>query len=282
MMCLCLTLSCSVPKTQETSTSKDSQQSSNQVRMSDFQQAIDTSGLLGGVLIYDLAADTFYSNDFAWAAKRHLPASTFKIPNSMIMLESKTVASDSALIPWHGDQRMFPSWEQEMTLKQAFHRSCLPCYQQLTRRLGFRNMQSYTSKLNYGTLQYDSTEYDRFWVEGSSGISQLEQIDFLTRLYNEKLPFSKRTYELTKRIIKSQSNEYYQLSAKTGWSIIGEKHNGWYVGYVKAKGKIYFFATNLTPTKDYDMSLFSKSRKKLTFMAFQELKIADKGWEEFK
>ena len=283
LLSLLLLAACSQQKTGRTEAVSKAGLASNRQEMPQLRDLIDHLGLQGSVLIYDVEGNIYHSNDFGWADSRHLPASTFKIPNAMIMLESGIMASDTASIKWLGDERMFKSWEQDMTLKQAFHRSCLPCYQQMTRQLGFKQMQQFTGKLiGYGELLYDSTTYDRFWVEGSSGISQMEQIEFLQRLYQEKLPFSERTYQLTKRMIVAQSNAHYRLSAKTGWSIVGDQNNGWYVGFLEADNLLYYFATNLTPKEKFDMSRFSKIRKELTFSAFRYLRIAKKDWEEFQ
>ena len=281
LICLIPLVACQKPsplKSEPSETISETQQ----VKSAVLSQMIDSTGLLGAVLIFDPQKNSYYSNDFDWATSRHLPASTFKIPNSMIMLESGIMQNDSSMITWHGDERMFKSWEQDMMLRQAFHRSCLPCYQQLTRKLGYEKMQSYTSRLDYGQLVYDSIQFDKFWVEGKSGISQMEQIAFLERRYREELAFSARTHLLTKRLMVAQSNEDFQLSAKTGWSIVDEHHNGWYVGYVQASGQLYYFATNLTPPADYEMSLFSNIRKELTFLAFQRLGIASSSWEPFR
>ena len=71
--------------------------------VTEFQAFIDSADVTGSILLYDLYNDTYYSNDFNWTRKGHLPASTFKIPNSMIALETGVVENDSTLFEWKGD-----------------------------------------------------------------------------------------------------------------------------------------------------------------------------------
>lgn len=183
-----------------------------------LKEIVESARLKGAILIYDELEDTFYSNDFGWAESGQLPASTFKIPNSLIVIETGTLMNASDTIYWHGDERAFDSWEEDMTLKSAFFKSCLPCYQQLTRKMGLDNMKKYTSAFAYGKMVFDSTSFDSFWVAGDSKITQFQQIEFLKKLYHSQLPVSERTESIVKKMIREPLGDY-QLSAKTGWSI---------------------------------------------------------------
>src|SRR5690554_851065 len=91
-----------------------------------FEKIIDSANVEGAILIYDLKNDKYYSNDFNWAKKRNLPASTFKITNSIIALETGVVENDSTLLKWNGEKRRFKNWEQDLILRDAFHFSCVP------------------------------------------------------------------------------------------------------------------------------------------------------------
>ncbi|MGB3466899.1 MAG: penicillin-binding transpeptidase domain-containing protein [Cyclobacteriaceae bacterium] len=245
-----------------------SDNTSRRVNSEEFRVIIDSSKLVGALLVCDEAKNVFYSNDFQWSEKKHLPASTFKIPNSMIALETGVIENASDTIFYTGEQRMFDSWEEDMTLKSAFHRSCLPCYQQLSRKVGFERMRSQVSKLGYGEMNFDSTSFDSFWVKGTSGISQFQQIDFLKRFYHSELPISKKTEEM----IKITENGY-ELSAKTGWSITDDKDNGWYVGFLEVNGRVYYFATNVSPGEGFNRARFSAIRKEITFQGLKVLGV---------
>ena len=184
-----------------------------------FQAILDASEVKGSILIYDPEKNTYYSNDFEWAKTGKLPASTFKITNSIIALEIGVVKDDSTLFKWDGKQRALNVWEQNLTFREAFHFSCVPCYQDIARRIGSERMNAYLSKFEYGNMKVDATNIDMFWLEGASEISQFQQIDFLNRFYEDKLPISERTYAIMKRIMVIEENEEYTLSGKTGWSV---------------------------------------------------------------
>lgn len=256
-----------------TTDKKENSTPKHEIIIPEFQSIIDTANLKGSILIYDLNDDKFYSNNFQWAYKENLPASTFKIVNSIIALETGVVESDSTIFKWDGASRRIKTWEQDLTLRNAFHLSCVPCYQEVARKIGIENMTEYLNKLDYGNMKIDSNNIDLFWLEGQSGISQVQQIGFLKRFYQSKLPISKRTETIMKRMMIIEDNSNYQLSGKTGWSISNEAHNGWFVGYIEAQSKTYFFATNIEPEKRCDMNLFPALRKEITFSALKQLRI---------
>lgn len=239
-----------------------------------FQHLLDSADIQGVLLIYDIAAKTYYSNDFNRCEKGCLPASTFKIPNSIIALETGVVESDSTLFKWDGEKRLFKVWEQDLIFRDAFHVSCVPCYQEIARKIGVERMNEYLQKLGYanGNMQVDSANIDLFWLEGNSKIAPFEQINFLSQFYNLQLPIKERTSSIMKRLMVIEENEDYKLSGKTGW-VMNDNTNdiGWFVGYLEAKGKVYFFATNVTPNETFDMQLFPKIRRELTMKAFEAL-----------
>ena len=268
---LILVISCSGEKTP--TDNKKSEVLELEIIVPEFQAIIDSANVDGAILIYDLQQDKYYSNDFEWAQKGNLPASTFKITNSIIALENQVVQNDSTLFKWNGEKRRFKSWEQDLIFRDAFHFSCVPCYQEIARKIGVQKMNGYLNKLEYGNMDVDSTSIDLFWLVGKSHINQFQQIDFLKRFYLSELPISKRSEEIMKRMMIIQENDEYKLSGKTGWSYNNGVDNGWFVGYIESEGKTYFFATNVEPKKRFDMKMFLMIRKDVTFKAFGKMKV---------
>lgn len=261
--------SCKNNKSEVISKQEKPQQKQHVIK--DFQTIIDSANVEGAILIYNLSKNTYYSNDFKWIKKGFLPASTFKIPNSIIALESGLVKNDSTLFTWNGEKRGMKVWEQDLTFKQAFHFSCVPCYQDIARKIGVKRMKNYVKKLNYGNLKIDSTSIAMFWLEGTSHINQLQQIDFLKRFYASELPISRNTETIMKRMMLIEETETYKISGKTGWSIRKGNNNGWFVGYVESESNVYFFATNIVPKKDFNMNMFPLIRKEITYKALKKL-----------
>lgn len=245
-----------------------------------FQEILDKAKLEGAILVYNLHKNMYYSNNFDWCKAGNLPASTFKIPNSIIALEAGVVKNDSAIFKWNGESRYLKIWEQDLTFKEAFHYSCVPCYQEVARKIGVERMKSGLTKLNFGSMDVNEMTLDNFWLEGKSKINQFQQIDFLKRLHNSELLISERTDNVMKSMLIMYKSNQYVLRGKTGWSVRGEENNGWFVGYVLVKKNAYFFATNVVPKKNFDMKFFSRERKEVTFNALKALKILS-GNESF-
>ncbi len=239
----------------------------------EFQTIIDSAYVNGAILIYDFDDNKYYSNNFEWTKKGKLPASTFKIPNSIIAIETGVIENDSTLLKWNGEKRRLRNWEQDLVFRDAFHFSCVPCYQEIARKIGVKKMNEYLNKLEYGNMKVDSTNIDMFWLEGESKVTQFQQIDFLKRFYQSNLQISERTELIMKRMMIIEDNDDYKLSGKTGWSISNENNNGWFVGYVDTKNKVYFFATNVEPKEQFSMKNFSKIRKKITYKALKQLEL---------
>ncbi|MBF7090976.1 class D beta-lactamase [Flavobacterium sp. ALJ2] len=242
-----------------------------EIIVAEFDEILDSLKVKGSILVYDSSKNTFYSNDFAWAKKGNIPASTFKIPNTIIALETGVVKSDSTVFKWDGEKRWMKAWEQDLTLKQAFRVSCVPCYQKIARKVGVKRMKEYLKKLDYNTMVFDTLTIDNFWLEGKSRISQFQQIDFLKRLYLSELPISKRTESLMKDIMEVEKTNDYILRGKTGLSNSNGIKNGWFVGYLENKDGVYFFATNIEPTKETNQDDFIAIRLNATKAALKNI-----------
>ena len=111
-----------------------------------------------------------------------LPASTFKIVNTIVGLETGIIISDTSLFLWDGRARRLKQWDKNLTLAQAFKVSCVPCYQELARGVGYDRMKLKMESFKYGEMVFDTSSIDRFWLEGESKISQFGQIELFAKV----------------------------------------------------------------------------------------------------
>lgn len=236
-----------------------------------LQDLIDSSQVLGSVLLFDPETNTYYSNNFDRCDKGYLPASTFKITNSIIALETEVMTDDSTLIKWDGEERRMKIWEQDLVFRDAFHLSCVPCYQEIARNIGPERMNQYLTDFNYGNMVVDSSNIDVFWLEGSSRITQNEQLDFIQRFYDHKLPIKQRTSEIMKRLMVIDENEQSRFSGKSGWSIREGNNVGWFVGYLEKDDKVYYVATNIEPEPSLKDGGFGRIRVQVSEAALVQL-----------
>lgn len=132
----------------------------------------------GTLVISSLNNEIQYSYNDKRAYKRFSPASTFKIPHTLIVLNENIVTSQDDIIKWDKLKRAYEVWNQDQTLKSAFLVSCVWCYQKFTAQLSKENYLEYLKRFNYGNAIIGSN-ISEFWLDGSLKISAYEQIEFL-------------------------------------------------------------------------------------------------------
>ncbi|WP_009634339.1 class D beta-lactamase [Synechocystis sp. PCC 7509] len=221
----------------------------------DFGKYFQQAGVKGTFLLYDLKKNQYLVYNAKRANTRYVPASTFKIFNSLVALDTGVVKDENEIIKWDGVKRVIPQWNQNHTMKTAIKVSAVWFYQELARRIGEKRMQKYINLTNYGNRDIGGG-IDKFWLQGDLGITPKEQIDFLVKLHNNNLPFSPRAIAIVKNIIIAEKTEDYVLRGKTGL----QSQVGWYVGYIERDGNTYFFATQLDVIKEQDI----KARLEIT------------------
>ena len=135
-------------------------------------------------------------------------------------------------------------------------------------------MKQYLHKLDFGDMHVSEESMDDFWLIGLSKISPFQQIDFLERLHDGRLPISSATSETVNSILEIRSNDAYSLRGKTGLAINGLKDVGWFVGYVEKEEAVYYFATKISP-KSYEMdrTFFGTLRQLVSLQALSVLEI---------
>jgi len=210
-------------------------------------------------------------------SKRMSPASTFKIFNSLVALETGVALDEQVKIKWDGVARR-PEWDKDLTMADAFKVSAVPYYQELARRIGAKEMQHYLDTVQYGNMQIGN-QIDQFWLNDTLQITPDEQVGFMKRLYHDELPFSPRSQRIVKGMMLQETATDYQLYYKTGWSSIdGAKEDIlWVVGYAETVHRLknpktgemqaiphpYFFALNFSVPKNSDSKTLVETRIKL-------------------
>lgn len=208
----------------------------------------------GAFVLYDRNNNRYTRYNEARCRERFSPKSTFKIPNSLIGLETGVIRDANFVIGWNRQKyppqdnwntEPFVHWAQDQTLRSAIKYSVVWYYRELALRVGEQRMKKYVTAFNYGN-QNISGRVDDFWLDNSLQISADEQIEFLKAFYTGRLPVSKRSTDIVKDILVLEQTPAYKLSAKTGGGPIAEgKYIGWFVGYLETNGNVYFFATNI-------------------------------------
>ena len=183
---------------------------------------------------------------------RQAPCSTFKIVLSL-MGYNEGLLIDARRPEWpfkEGYVDWLDSWKRPHNPTTWIKNSCLWYSQVLTQKLGINKLKDYVAKFNYGNqdLAGDKGKNNGLthaWLSSSLQISPKEQVAFLEKLVEYKLPVSSRAHEMTKNILFVEGLE-------DGWSLYGKSGSGyllhhdgtrdknhpvaWFVGWIE-KGK---------------------------------------------
>jgi beta-lactamase class D len=229
-------------------------------------------GHSGTIVIFNATNNSYIRINEARAAMRFTPASTFKIPNSLIGLETGVIEDENFVIKWDGVERWNPDWNKDHTLSSAIKYSVVPYYQELARKVGLDRMQDYLDLMSYGNKTIGE-RVDTFWLDGSLQISANEQIEFLKNFYIYRLPFSRQSINVVKNILSEEKYPNSVLKYKTGTGTISSgDFIGWLVGYVEKTNDIYIFAFNVDG-KTFD-DVF-KIRAELSRKILKKLKVIE-------
>ena len=193
----------------------------------------------GEITVYNMALDT----------QRFSPASTFKIVNSLIGLQTGRITDEKMVIKWDGVKRSVETWNKDMDMTEAFKVSCVPYYQEVARRIGRDTMKTWIDSLGYGNKNI-AGPIDSFWLNDQLKISPDEQLGLMKRLYFDQLPFRKSVQQIVRDVMLEENTTAYKLSYKTGWGADEKKNDlGWVTGWIEENNHVYFFVTFVKAAK---------------------------------
>ncbi len=235
----------------------------------ELDSLLESLELRGAVLIERADKSESWSYNDARLDSAYLPASTFKIVNTLIGLDLGLVNTQDTLFFWDGEERMLKSWERDMTLADAFKASCVPCYQDLARRIGPERMNEYLDKFQYGKMAVDSSSIDKFWLVGPSLITPRQQVAFLLKVVDGDLPVSQDALSDLRSVMLFEGTDHHDLYAKTGWSVRSGHHIGWFVGYQEMAHQTLVFATNVEPLHKSLPAGFARNRIEVAIAALR-------------
>lgn len=217
----------------------------------DIETLFSEAGVTGTFVLYDVAEDKFVGFDRARAEKRFIPASTFKVPHTLIGLAEGAVTDVDEVLPYGGEPQPYSSWERDMSLRDALPISNVPVYKGLARRITRDRMAENIELMGYGNREIGSV-VDNFWLAGPLTISAVEQTVFLADLAHNELPYPADLQEQVRDITLLEQGENWALHAKTGWTDAPDPEIGWWVGWVVKQRKVYSFALNIDILDDSD------------------------------
>lgn len=242
-----------------------------------LNKPFEECGINGSITIYDYKTGKWISSNIEDSNFPTLPASTFKVINTLIALETGAVKDENEIIPWidsydttkYGHR---PDIYHSMSMKEAFALSAGWVYVELAKKIGKERYRDFLTKSGYGNVNLSINDPD-FWNFGDFAISPANQINILIGVYEETLPFSAQSFQVIKDMMIVEQSDDYTLRAKTGWTRDKGKDTGWWIGYVEKQDNVYFFATRLIKCRDEKKPNFGNCRKEIAIKTFQQLGI---------
>lgn len=245
------------------------------ITRADWDSYFEACGVEGSIILYCLHDKTWIVSDSLDIHKEALPASTFKIMNLLIALETEVIKDENEVIAWVGetDTTLYgyrPDIYRDMTVREAFEVSAVWVFTELAKRIGKERYRHYLETCGYGNQDL-SVAGDDFWNVGSFAISPLNQVNFLRSVYEGKAPFSRRNIDILKQVMIVEKKEGYTIRAKTGWTREGGINTGWWVGYLEKGEEVFFFATRLFQDRKFNRQDFGACRQEITKSVLKEI-----------
>lgn len=239
----------------------------------DFKSVFDRYGVDGCFVLYNQTDNEYIRYNSSLCDTGYIPASTFKIPHSIIALEEGVIQDTNQLIKWDGHEWPNKPWNHDQTLKTAMKYSCVWVYVGFAKQIELKKYQEYINSFNYGNKNLIG-QPTRFWLAGLLRISANQQVDFLSRFYNYELPdISRRSIDIVKDLIVIEQTTNYRLSGKTGGGMLTDTdYIMWLVGYLEKDNNVYFYAMNF---KSNDFNATGSTRYSITKDILRELKLLD-------
>lgn len=230
-------------------------------------EIFSSEGVDGTLVVASANGEILHLHNDERSVTRFSPASTFKIPNTLIALNLGVLESTDDSFSWDGVDRGLAAWNKDQTLLSAFRVSCVWCYQEIARKVGLVQYETALNLIGYGN-QKVGDQVDRFWLNGVLRISAVEQISFLKSLHGGSASYDREHIDIVKDVMREEQGADYVLYAKSGWTG-PEQHVGWYVGYLEKADGIWLFAMNMRMDEVTEAPL----RKELTVESLRALGI---------
>ena len=230
-------------------------------------EIFSSEGVDGTLVVASANGEILHLHNDERSVTRFSPASTFKIPNTLIALNLGVLESTDDSFSWDGVDRGLAAWNKDQTLLSAFRVSCVWCYQEIARKVGLVQYETALNLIGYGN-QKVGDQVDRFWLNGVLRISAVEQIRFLKSLHGGSASYDREHIDIVKDVMREEQGADYVLYAKSGWTG-PEQHVGWYVGYLEKADGIWLFAMNMRMDEVTEAPL----RKELTVESLRALGI---------
>jgi beta-lactamase class D len=199
---------------------------------------------------------------------RHAPCSTFKIAISLMGYNEGVLIDET-----HPELQFKKEYEDWLDIWKQSHNprlwmqnSCVWYSQVLTQEIGMSKFKKYVQDFHYGNQDVSGDKgkdngLTCSWLSSSLEISAEEQVVFLQKLIDNKLPVNLKSQEMTKRILFIEDlPNGWKLYGKTGmgYQLNSDRTKkvdlqlGWFVGWIQKNNRTIIFVNYIQDKNKQD------------------------------
>jgi beta-lactamase class D len=213
-----------------------------------WRAPFDAKGVAGTFVVWEPLARRYRVLDPRRARRGYLPHSTFDPAIALVGLEVGSLNDELEVFRWDGKPKPVRAWERDHDLASGMCYGPAWMFQEIARRIGRPRMKDWLERLDYGNADIAGGT-DLFWLQGGLRVSAMEQVDFLHRLAEGRLPATQRAQRLVRDALAVERTGAYTLFAKAGTSSQAIRDPvWWWMGWIERRGRPEaYFAMNFTP-----------------------------------
>jgi beta-lactamase class D len=218
------------------------------VEQPSWRAHFDAKSVPGTFVLWEPLGAGYRVFDARRARKGYLPHATFDAANALIGLEVGAVNDELEVFHWDGRPKPARAWERDHDLASGMCYGTAWMFQEIARRIGRSRMKDWLDRLSYGNRDIAGGT-DLFWLQGGLRISAMEQVQFLHRLAEGRLPATQRAQRLVRGALVVERTSGYTLYAKSGTSSQAIRDPvWWWMGWIERRGRLETcFAMNFSP-----------------------------------
>ncbi len=247
-----------------------------QVAQEEVQQGVTESeidlsaafqGINGCAVIYLPAQEQYLFFHEEMCRQEVSPYSTFKIVSTLSGLQNGVIADELSVMGYDGTDYGNPEWNGDLTLEQAFQKSCVWYFRKVIDAVGRDEIQKEVNALQYGNCDISAWSgsdinpmpgLNGFWLDSSLRISPLEQVRVLEKIFEGRSDYNGNNIEILKRIMLTEEDDTQKIYGKTGSSGSGE---AWFVGFAETVEGRKYFAVYLDDREQKDQVSGNKAKE---------------------
>jgi beta-lactamase class D len=177
------------------------------------------------------------------------PCSTFDIPVALVGLETGAVRP-GAVVKWDGSPQAAKAWEKDADVETALKLSMPWFFRKIARDQAPALIKA-VDDFGYGNRSHGGPP-DAFWMGpqqgGQLGVSTFGQVEFLRRLYGDRLPVKPQNADVVRKSLVDEIRSGATVSGKTGTCATlsdGSRQVGWWIGRLQGPKGDYVFAASV-------------------------------------